>query len=52
MAQKDKIEFQCKTLFSNKRFIVDYSVEGRAGAAVGVFANCLVLVRAQRGLDV
>lgn len=39
-AKQEKIEFQCKTLFPDKRFIVDYTVEGRAGTTVGILSNC------------
>lgn len=38
-ARKDKLKFQLNTLFPQKQFCVDFAVDGRAGATVGILAD-------------
>lgn len=50
-AQKDKIDFQLQTLFQDSVFEVDYSAEGRGGAALVVFLHLKVLAQGKRWDD-
>lgn len=49
MAQEDKVQFQLLTLFQDCTFEVDYSAEGRAGAAVVIMPHLKVLDKGSKG---
>lgn len=43
-AQKEKVEFQLKTLFQDSTYVVDYTTDARARAAVVAFPHLKVIV--------
>lgn len=48
-AQQNKIDFQLNTLFPHDRFTMDYSIEGRAGVAIGVLSNLPIIDQGVKG---
>lgn len=48
-AKKDNVDFKLRTLFKGSTFKVNYSNEGKAGAAVVVFSQHKVIAQGSKG---